>query len=93
MTDNILESKRDEIASLDAEIMALLRKRLDCAIEIGRYKADHGMDVFNPAVEAKVITRYRRLAEELGMDPDIAERICRTVMEESIASESAVIKE
>jgi len=90
MTDELLDLKRMMIADLDREIMTLLRRRLDCVIEIGRYKAEHGMEVHNPAVEQKVVDRYRGLAEELGMDPEIAERICRTVMEESIANENAV---
>lgn len=89
MTD-FLDGKRDEIAQKDREIMMLLRKRLDLATEIGHYKAEHGMEVRNLAVEEKVVQRYRSLAEELGMDPDTAEAICRNIMRESVASENAV---
>ncbi len=91
MSDGYLDGKRADIVECDRELMDLLRRRLDLAIEIGRYKAEHGLPAHNPEVEGKVIERYRRLAEERGMDPDIAERICRTVMDESVANEEAVI--
>lgn len=91
MTD-FLDEKRAEIAQADREIMTLLRKRLDIATEIGRYKAEHGMEVRNLAVEEKVVQRYRSLAEELDMDPDTAETICRSIMRESVANENAVKK-
>ncbi|AGI47399.1 Chorismate mutase [Thermoplasmatales archaeon BRNA1] len=88
-----LETRRQAIADIDMEILALLRKRLDLAVEIGHYKAEHGMEVLNPGVQDRVIARYRKAAEELGLDPDRCETICRTVMEESIAYESAIISE
>ena len=91
MTD-VLDEKRAEIAQADREIMTLLRKRLDIATEIGHYKAEHGMEVRNLAVEEKVVQRYRSLAEELNMDPDTAESICHNIMRESVANENAVKK-
>lgn len=91
MTD-FLDEKRAEIAQADREIMKILRKRLDIATEIGHYKAEHGMEVRNLAVEEKVVQRYRSLAEELDMDPDTAEAICRSIMRESVANENAVKK-
>jgi len=90
MTDDYLAIKRDEIAALDKEIMILLRKRLDLATEIGHYKTEHGLDIRNRTVELKVVDRYREFAEELGMDPDRTEIICRIIMQESVASENAV---
>ena len=92
MTDEYLDAKRGEIAATDREIMTLLRRRLDIATDIGRYKAEHGLDVRNLTVEQKVIDRYRSLAEELDMDPDRAEEICKVIMGESVANEAAVKK-
>ena len=86
-----LEVLRTDIAECDREIMVILRKRLDLAISIGKYKAEHGMEAHNPAAEQRVVDRYREIAVELGMDPDIAERISRCIMEESIANEEAII--
>jgi chorismate mutase len=87
MEDEYLEEKRAEIAQTDKEIIALLRKRLDIATDIGRYKAEHGIEVYNPQVAQKVIDRYRYLGAENGMDPDRCEEICRAIMAESCANE------
>lgn len=90
--NGFLEGKRAEIADADRRIMELLRKRLDIATEIGRYKAENGMEVRDLSVEQRVVERYRALARESGMDPDIAEEICRAIMRESVANEDAVRK-
>ncbi len=90
MSDEYLEEKRNAIAETDKEIIALLRKRLDLAQEIGHYKAEHGMEVRDPNVEKRVVDRYRYLAAEYGMDPDRLELICRTIMKESIEKETAI---
>ena len=91
MSDGYLDGKRADIVECDRELMDLLRKRLDLAMEIGKYKAEHGLPALDPEVERQVIERYRRLASERGMDPDVAERICRSIMDESVASEEAII--
>lgn len=88
MNDTYLEDRRKAIAETDREILSLLKKRLDLATEIGRYKAEYGLDVVNPDVERRVIDRYRYLADENGLDPDRAEKICRLIMQESIEKES-----
>lgn len=93
MTEDYLDIKRKEIAECDHEIMALLRKRLDLAMAIGHYKAEHGLEVRNHGVELQVVERYRKLAEEFGMDPDHSEIICRIIMQESVANEKTVKKE
>ncbi len=88
MNDTYLEDRRKAIAETDREILSLLKKRLDLATEIGRYKAEYGLDVVNPDVERRVIDRYRFLADENGLNPDRAEKICRLIMQESIEKES-----
>ncbi|MCH3977529.1 MAG: chorismate mutase [Candidatus Methanomethylophilus sp.] len=60
------------------------------ATDIGRYKAENGMEVYDPSTARKVIDRYRYLGAENGMDPDRCEAICRAIMEESCANEERV---
>ena len=86
-----LDEKREEIAGIDEDIVRLLRRRLDIAREIGMYKAGHGLEAKNAAVEEKVVSRYRSLAEELGMSPSTAEAIAREIMKESVANEEELI--
>jgi chorismate mutase len=67
-----------------------MKKRIDLAKEVGRYKKDHKEEVRNTAVEDKVIGRYRRFAEENGMNPDSAEEICKLLMKESVDVQEAL---
>lgn len=79
-----LENLRKEIEKTDGEIMSLLKKRLDLAEEVGLYKIKKGKEIVDPAVESIVIKRYRDLAVSNGMNPDIAEEICRKLIQESV---------
>lgn len=90
MTDDYLEEKRRDIAETDKQIIALMKRRLDLATDIGKYKSENGLDVRNPDVERRVIDRYRYLAAESGLDPDRCERICRLIMQESREKEGEV---
>lgn len=85
-----LDDRRREIAETDRAIMELLRRRLDLAEGIGRYKAENGMEVVDPDAEERVVARYRLLADEQGFDPDRAEGIARILIAESVERESAL---
>lgn len=79
-----LDELRDEIRRTDEEIMLLSKKRLDLARQVGETKIAEGIPVRNRNVEKDVVSRYRRFAEENGMDPDKAEEICRALIQESV---------
>lgn len=46
---------RDEIASIDREIIALLRKRVDLGLRTGVLKREMGLPILDPTREAAVI--------------------------------------
>ena len=92
MSDDYLTIKREEIAKIDREIFDLLQERTDLAQAIGEYKAEHGMEVHNPAQEARVIERYKALAQEHGIETEKAEAIARIVIQIAIDRENSVQK-
>jgi len=92
MSDNFLAETREAIAELDKQMFDFLQKRTDLAQAIGEYKAEHGMEVHNPAQEARVIERYRKLAEEHGINADEAEAIAKIVIQIAIDRENSVQK-
>ena len=92
MSDNFLAETREAIAELDKQMFDLLQKRTDLAQAIGEYKAEHGMEVHNPAQEARVIERYKALAQEHGIDADKAEAIAMIVIQIAIGRENSVQK-
>ncbi|MCQ2079822.1 MAG: chorismate mutase [archaeon] len=92
MSEEFLDEKRKEIAAVDRQIMQLVKSRVDLANAIGHYKAEHGLDVRNHAVEVKVAERYRNCAEEFGLDPNFGEILCRIIMQLCVASEDSILE-
>jgi len=73
-----LKEIRDEIDTLDAELIALLSKRGRLVNKAGKLKKDE-KDVKAPDRVAEVIQKVRNGAEAAGLDPAIAETVYRTI--------------
>jgi monofunctional chorismate mutase len=66
---------REEIDRLNREIVALLARRVDVALRIGKVKTRHGRPVVDRSREALVYERVRGLADGVGLDRDGVERV------------------
>ncbi|MNS56197.1 T-protein [compost metagenome] len=76
-----LASLRAEIDEIDQQIMLLLGVRFRCTDMLGELKTNHGMDLLDPVRESQQVERIRRLAEEAGVPPALAETILREVID------------
>ena len=76
-----LASLRAEVDEIDQQIMLLLGVRFRCTDMIGELKTNHGMDLVDPQRESQQVERIRRLAEEAGVPPALAETILREVID------------
>ena len=86
MSDAPLEKLRSQIEQLDRELVALIGRRRDLAIEVGKRKQTLGLPVMDPQQEAKVVRRAAEIARELGVD----EELTRDVIWRIIAAARAV---
>lgn len=77
-----LEELRIETDAVDTEIMALLNKRVNLAVEIGAIKAAAGMPVVDVGNAIRILNRVSRLNEG-RMRADTVESIFRPILEES----------
>ena len=77
-----IEELRREISAIDAEIVSLAGKRAAIAKEIGRLKAEAGLDVLDPKREGEVKAAFREGAAEAGLSPSCAEALSEVLMEE-----------
>ncbi|MDO5846778.1 MAG: chorismate mutase [Methanocorpusculum sp.] len=77
-----IEELRRDISAIDAEIVSLAGKRSAIAAEIGRLKAEAGLDVVDPKREEEVKACYRKGAAEAGLSPACAEALAEVLMEE-----------
>ena len=85
MTRHELETLREEIQTIDAELLELMSRRLDAATEIGLVKHKDGLKVRDPAREQQVISEYARNARAFGLDEQIVSQLARALIEGSVA--------
>jgi chorismate mutase len=70
-----LEELRAQIEAVDRELVTLIGKRRDLALEIGKTKEALGRPVLDPPQEAKVVRRAAAIARELGIDEELTRDI------------------
>lgn len=87
-----LDEIRKEIEETDYQIVELMKRRLELAEDVGRAKAQTGTPIRNIPVEEKVIARYRKYAEQNGMNPNVAEAVCKLLMQESVERQATLPK-
>jgi chorismate mutase len=77
-----LDALRDQIRSLDEQLVTLVGRRRTLALEIGAQKKALGLPVMDPSQEARVVRRAAEIARELHVD----EELTRDVIWRIIAS-------
>lgn len=59
--DEKLEKYREQIDDIDSELLRLLNRRMELAIEVGRVKASRGLPLFHPGRERIISQRLSKL--------------------------------
>lgn len=85
-----LSEVRSAIDALDQKLVNLLATRLGYIHQATRFKTSVDQALVPARVE-DVAQKVRTLAEEVGFDPERAERIWRMMMNECIAFEEEVL--
>jgi chorismate mutase/prephenate dehydrogenase len=78
-----LDHLRDQIDSIDKQLVELLAQRRRVVQQVIEVKAQHDLPTFHPAREENLISARRAQASEVGLDPDYVEDLFRTVMRHS----------
>ncbi len=74
-----LENVRENIDRIDREIVKLISERSNYVRQAARFKKTTD-DVKAPNRVEQVIANKRAYAKEIGMDPDMIEKIYRTII-------------
>lgn len=64
---------RQEIDSIDAQLLKLIDHRMELAYEIGLYKKEAGTPVYVPQREQEIFDRLKVLPKERISDSDVEE--------------------
>jgi len=65
-----LQSLRQQIDALDAQIVDLFRQRMDVTYQVGQYKVAHSMNVLDSSREAEVLAKKTAMVED-GLKADV----------------------
>src|SRR5215469_7003631 len=82
-----LKSLRSQIDKLDLQILKLVNERASVASEIGKFKNEHGEEVFSPAREEEVLKNVLESQDKIKgvLDHDTIRAIYREIMSGSRA--------
>ncbi len=86
-----LESLRNEIDTIDAELLNLLHKRLKVVEKIGHHKKKHNIAVYQVKRWNSIIRERTKLARELNLDDAFILKMLRLVHDESIAVQHKIM--
>lgn len=81
-----LKAYRNQIDSLDEKIVALLNRRADISLAIGRQKIKESREIYSPGREKEVLERVTRLSQG-RLPPEAVMAIYREIMSASLALE------
>lgn len=82
---------RDQIESIDRDLVRLLADRLDLCREVGRYKRVHGMPAHLPDRVQMVIARWVDNGMDRRVEPDFIRQICEHVIAEGTRAQEEEI--
>ena len=78
--DPVIKQFRDQISDNDLKIVDLINKRLTLVDKLWRYKAELGVDMYNPEREEWMVTFLSR-ANKGPLSQDALREIYRTIVE------------
>lgn len=84
---------RKQIDELDNELMELLVKRMRVCREIGQYKKEHNMTVFQANRYNEILEKRGAQGSLLGMDAEFIARVFEGVHEESVRQQMKIINQ
>jgi len=75
---------RDDIDSIDAELLQVLAKRFAKTKRVGELKASMDLEPFDGAREAEKLERLRALADDLGLNASLVNELFSRIMREAV---------
>jgi chorismate mutase len=82
-SENLAEL-RCKIDHIDDQFLQLLSQRMQISSEIGVYKKEHEMPIFQAARYAEILERCSELAKHLDLNPEFVRKLIKEIHEESI---------
>lgn len=86
-----LQEFRKIIDEIDDELMNVLKKRIQIIEEIGKYKKEHNITIFQLERWQEILRTRGQWADKMGISRQHIERLCQLLHEESIRVQNAIL--
>lgn len=80
---------RQQIDSIDSQLVALLAQRAKVTAQVGKIKQQFALPVYVPEREQALLNARREQAQALGVSADLAEDVLRRIMRESYQTQES----
>ena len=87
----VLESLREQIDSIDQQMLELLSQRMHIVEDIGKYKSKNEVAILQLRRWEKIISTRIKLGEKLGLSRDFIKKLLQLVHKESIQRQTEVM--
>lgn len=84
---------RDQIESLDKELLQCLAKRRALALDVAKDKANRGGSVRDTGREAELLVRLMGMGQDMGLDPAYLTRLYHIIIEDSVLTQHAWLQQ
>jgi chorismate mutase len=88
-----LQELREKINETDDELVQAVAARMMISHEIGKYKRDNNIIVFQMSRWEEILKRVLRLAEDMGLSREFVKHLYVTIHDESIRVQEQVMNE
>ncbi|WP_298019656.1 chorismate mutase [uncultured Parasphingopyxis sp.] len=82
--EDALARWRDEIDTIDAQMIRLLAERFKITTKVGYWKAANDVPPVDPGRERRQVERLEALAEETGLSHEFLTRFLRIIIDEVV---------
>lgn len=84
---NTLQTLRDQLDTIDREIVKLLAERFKVIHQVGLHKKQSGEPILDPDRWARVLTSKKLIARQLGVDPQLIEDLYNRIHQHALQIE------
>ena len=91
--DVILGDRRDELDALDAQLLDILRRRIECCVSIAQLKREHDIPMMQPGRMGVVHQRAEAFGQKHGISTDFLHNLYEMIITETCRVEDLIIDE
>jgi chorismate mutase len=89
--ESVLETLREQIDSIDKQMLELLSQRMNVVEDIGKYKSKNEVTILQLRRWEKIISTRVKLGKKLGLTEDFVKKLLQLVHKESIQRQTEVM--